>query len=88
MHYDYSKSVVKDKTCFRWSVLRTFSKFETLHLLLEGPEVPDDDFSVAGRRRDLVHLALAAGSDLDARNLGEKIVEISTWNVGFLNGET
>ena len=47
------------------------SEFESLELLLEAPEVPDDELAVAGRGGDLVGPVLVAGHDLDGA--GEQI---------------
>ena len=45
------------------------SEFESLELLLEAPEVPDDELAVAGRGGDLVGPVLVAGHDLDGADL-------------------
>ena len=41
------------------------SEFESLELLLEAPEVPDDELAVAGGGGELVGPVLVAGHDLD-----------------------
>ena len=46
------------------------SEFESLELLLEAPEVPDDELAVAGGGGELVGPVLVAGHDLDGADLG------------------
>ena len=41
------------------------SEFESLELLLEAPEVPDDELAVSGGGGELVGPVLVAGHDLD-----------------------
>ena len=45
------------------------SEFESLELLLEAPEVPDDELAVAGGGGELVGPVLVAGHDLDGADL-------------------
>ena len=41
------------------------SEFESLELLLEAPEVPDDELAVAGRGGELVRPVLVARHDFN-----------------------
>ena len=47
-------------------------EFETFDLALQRPEIPDDEFSIAGRRWDLVRPILISRLNSDTGNLEAK----------------